>query len=508
MKRIMNVYESVRVAIRISFLGFVLIAFGFLIQNESVNIFYTFRNVFILMLAEGCLQLGRAIIINLPLIFMLNIVCKRANSAYPVCLGIVGYFAFLISTSLFAPTTLGSTAYSTGLGINSIFNMTGNSVRYPLELGLITSFLVGYIVRFCFIRSRHRSTLSILGFLNKDTAGLIYTIVLCTLCVIGASYVWPIAYTYIQKLITYIAADIHDPIRIGLYGVMDRTLSMFSLGNIIRQPFWYTSLGGSLQTISGTSIIGDVNIWAYAKEIVVNYEGAGRFVTPYYVINIFMIPFSILGTFLSINEKGARKKLLFGLAGTAFISIVCGNPLPFELLTLFTAPLLLVLYLIVVFVIFYALSYFGIYLGSNIVSNSTVTAMPGNLPDLIINLRDINHSETLFKIVLAGLIAGIVCLIVTMIYYRFLAYDLTKSGATEEFALDIISAVGGRDNIEMCGAGMYRICIHLKDLEQVNIEEIQDLRIKRVSETNYGIDIECGTSAYIISRKINKLIQL
>lgn len=207
MKRIMNVYESVRVAIRISFLGFVLIAFGFLIQNESVNIFYTFRNVFILMLAEGCLQLGRAIIINLPLIFMLNIVCKRANSAYPVCLGIVGYFAFLISTSLFAPTTLGSTAYSTGLGINSIFNMTGNSVRYPLELGLITSFLVGYIVRFCFIRSRHRSTLSILGFLNKDTAGLIYTIVLCTLCGIGASYVWPIAYTYIQKLITYIAAD-------------------------------------------------------------------------------------------------------------------------------------------------------------------------------------------------------------------------------------------------------------------------------------------------------------
>lgn len=187
---------------------------------------------------------------------------------------------------------------------------------------------------------------------------------------------------------------------------------------------------------------------------------------------------------------------------------MCGNPLPFELLTLFTAPLLLVLYLIVVFVIFYALSYFGIYLGSNIVSNSTVTAMPGNLPDLIINLRDINHSETLFKIVLAGLIAGIVCLIVTMIYYRFLAYDLTKSGATEEFALNIISAVGGRDNIEMCGAGMYRICIHLKDLEQVNIEEIQDLRIKRVSETNYGIDIECGTSAYIISRKINKLIQL
>ena len=170
MKRIMNIYESVRISIRIAFLGFALLAFGFLIQNESVNIFYTFRNTFILMMAEGSLKLGQTIILNLPLIFMLNIVCKRANSAYPVLLGLVGYFSFLISMSLFATTGLSSTAYSTGLGINSIFNTVSNDTRYPLELGLITSFVVGYIVRFCFIRSRHRSTLSILGFLHKDTA--------------------------------------------------------------------------------------------------------------------------------------------------------------------------------------------------------------------------------------------------------------------------------------------------------------------------------------------------
>ena len=72
----------------------------------------------------------------------------------------------------------------------------------------------------------------------------------------------------------------------------------------------------------------------------------------------------------------------------------------------------------------------------------------------------------------------------------------------------VVKEVGGKDNIVRCGASVLRICIHLKDLEQVNIEDIQDLRIKRVSETNYGIDIECGTSAYIISNKINKLIKL
>ena len=508
MKRIMSIYESVRISIRIAFLGFVLIAFGFLIQNESVNIFYTFRNTFILMLAEGSLKLGQTIIVNLPLIFMLNIVCKRTNSAFPVCLALVGYFSFLISTSLFSPTNLGSTAYSTGLGINSVINTTINDTRYPLELGLITSFIVGYIVRFCFIRSRHRSTLSVLGFLHKDTAGLIYTIVLCTLAGIGVSYVWPIIYTNIQRVINYIAVDIYDPIRIGTYGVADRMLSMFSLGNIIRQPFWYTSLGGSLQTLSGNSIIGDVNIWQYTKEIITNYEGAGRFITTYYVINIFVVPSFIIGSFLCINEKGQRSKLLLPTLGLILLSVVCGNPLPYELFSLFTAPLLLVLYLIIIFVVFFALSHFGIYLGSNITSGSTVTAMPGSLPDFIINLRDFNYSNTLLKIVIIGLIAGIVCLLLTIIYYRFLAYDLTKSGATDDFSLNIISALGGKENIVRCGASLLRICIHLKDLEQVNIEEIQDLHIKRVSETNYGIDIECGTSAYIICNKINKLIKL
>ena len=90
--------------------------------------------------------------------------------------------------------------------------------------------------------------------------------------------------------------------------------------------------------------------------------------------------------------------------------------------------------------------------------------MPGSLPDFIINLRDFNYSNTLLKIVITGLIAGIVCLLLTIIYYRFLAYDLTKSGATDDFSLNIISALGGKENIVRCGASLLRICIHLKDL--------------------------------------------
>ena len=100
------------------------------------------------------------------------------------------------------------------------------------------------------------------------------------------------------------------------------------------------------------------------------------------------------------------------------------------------------------------------------------------------------------------LIIGIVLIIVLLAILK-----ANKKDANLDFN-KLVEALGGKENIVRCGASLLRICIHLKDLEQVNIEEIQDLHIKRVSETNYGIDIECGTSAYIICNKINKLIKL
>ena len=42
MKKMMNLYESCKTPIRVAYFGFILVAIGFLIQNESVNVFYTF----------------------------------------------------------------------------------------------------------------------------------------------------------------------------------------------------------------------------------------------------------------------------------------------------------------------------------------------------------------------------------------------------------------------------------------------------------------------------------
>lgn len=504
----MKIYDSCNIAIRISFFAFLMIAFGFLIQNESVNIFYTFKNSIILFLAEASLKLGSTIITNLPMIFMLNIVCKRANSAYPVCLALVGYFSYEIVTMLFSTNTLPALAYASTNGINSVLNIT-TGTKLPLETGLIGSFIVAYITRISYIRSRHRTSYSILGFLNRDTAGIIYNIVFCSLAGIGIAYVWPFLFNYLQALITFISKDLSDPLRIGLYGMLDRVLSILSLNRIVRQPFWYSALGGSLQSpLTGQTIVGDVNIWNYIKNTNLVYNGAGRFITGFFIINMFIIPAIYLGTVLSMSDKDERKKFVLPLIGGIGISIICGNPLPMELTMLFTSPLLLILYLIVVGGVFYYLSFAQVYLGSTVATGDVASAMPGNFPDLIINLRNVNYLDKITMILIIGVVAFVVCFIITWIYHHFVSYDIARTGKARSLALTIIDAVGGEDNVDYAGSGLFKVCIHLVDLEKVNIEKIQkNLNINKVTETKDGIDIECGVSAYIIANRIQYFLQ-
>ena len=302
----MNLYESCKTPIRVAYVGFLLIGFGFLIQNESVNVFYTFRSNIILFIAEMFLKIGELIIMNLPLIFMLNIVCKRANNASPVVLALVGYFTFVVTTMLFANQNMNSLAYASGFGINSVFNsLTGT--RLPLETGMLGSFFVAYITRVSFILSRHRGNFSITNIFSRDTAGIIYNFFFCFILGVVVSYVYPFIFDYLQRGIRFIGNDLLDPFRIGIYTVADRLLSIVGLNNFIRTPFWYTSAGGSYSnTLTGQSIVGDVNIWAYIKNSNATYIGAGRFITPFYVINMFIIPAYYLGTLLSMSDKRQR----------------------------------------------------------------------------------------------------------------------------------------------------------------------------------------------------------
>ncbi|MDO4940974.1 MAG: hypothetical protein Q4E33_04710 [Erysipelotrichaceae bacterium] len=504
MKRIMNLYESCRTPIRVAYFGFILIAIGFLIQNPSVNLFYTIKSGTILFIGEFCMRIGEIIVMNLPLIFMLSIVCKRANSGSPLVMALVGYFTFLVTTMLFSNQSLGAQAYTTGIGVNSVFNLA-NGARYPLETGLIGSLLVAYITRFSYVASRNRSSYSILAFFNKDTAGIIYNIVFCFLGGIVISYGYPFLYKAFQNIINYIGQDLMDPVRLGIYGIFDRITSILGLSNIIRYPFWFTSLGGSYSnTLTGQSILGDVNIWTAVKDTTASYVGAGRFITPYYVINMFIVPAMYLGILTSMSDKQERNHYISVFILAMILSIIAGNPLPLELILLFTAPFLFAFYLLSVGTLFGVLSKIGAYLGFEFTGTNTSIAMPGSFPDFIINIRNPRVSSSLTTIVIVGLIAFVVCFIFSYLYYHYFAYDLVKTGKGDELIDKCIDAVGGIKNISNCGSGLFRLNFYLNDLEDVSFEKVRDLGARKITETRNGISIEFGTSSTIIARRINR----
>ncbi len=507
MKRLMDIYESCKTPIRVAYFAFVLIAFGFLVQNPNVNIFYTFRSSIILFIAELALRIGEFTVMNLPIIFMLNFVCKRAHNASPVVMSLIGYFTFLVTTMLLSPQNLGSQAYMSGSGIGSIFNVATGS-RSPLETGMIGSFLVAYATRAAFIFSRHRSNYSLTNLFSRDMAGIVYNFIFCFLLGVLVSYSYPFLYSYLQRTIAFIGSDLSDPMRIGLYSILDRVLSILGLGNIIRYPFWFTAAGGSLSnTMTGQSILGDVNIFNYVKDTNSAYVGAGRFITPYYVINMFMIPGIYLGTLCSVSDKKDRNYLWIMFVVAILLSIAAGNPLPVELLMLLTSPLLLIVYLLLIGLVSEFMVSHGVYLGFSGNVTNILTAMPGSFADYIINIRNASLAYSLRSIALIGAVAFLICFLMTWLYYRFIAFDFVKTGKGDEFVRLLIDSAGGIDNIIDAGAGLFKLNVYLKEPERISIEKIQDTGVHRVSETRDGLSFEIGTSSYAIARRIKKQLK-
>lgn len=503
MKRWNTLYDYCRLPIKVVTFACFLLAIGYLIQNENVNIFYTIRNQYILILGEVCYRVGHILMINTPFVFMLNLVSKRANSGAPTIMAIVGYITFLVFTMMLSSRTLPSTSYSAILGISYASPISGTI--YPLQTGLIGAILVALITRYSYIKSRRPSVYSFLSFLDKDIAGILYNIVFCALLGITVTLVWPTFINLISQVIVWIAEDISDPIRLSTYGILDRTLSIFGLGNIIRQPFWFGAQGGTYANLAGETIIGDVNIWRLMPEAQATYSGAGRFITPYYIINMFAIPAIYLGIYsINTSSRERKKSFLFTLILIGF-SIVCGNPLPIELTLLFTSPLLLIFHIVLSGSLFGTLYVNNAFLGFNY-SGSTISAMPGAFPDYIINARTPQYIHSLLMILAIGVIIAIIYFFATVAYYKYFAFDIAGSNKSKKIAQKIIDAVGGEDNIVRTYSSIFKVTIVVEDLERVTYEKLKQLGAGNVRETRDSIVLDFCSASTIIRKNIDNLI--
>lgn len=503
-----SLYEILLFPLLVLFTAFGMIGLGNILTNDA----FTFINIssdFAILLGRILMRTGSFIATNFPILLLVRLTARKNGSAASITAALCGYIAFQVTTMYFSSVrgSLPSTAYSSilGLSMTSTDSLTlRTGTHYPLQTGIVSAVIIAVLTQRNFSRSRRRNEYGFFSFIQRDSWMVLVNIFWSVVLGIIVSLVWPYFINLLQQAVDFISADTTNPVNLTSYGVLDRLLSVLGLSSFIRTPFWYNTNGGSWISVAGTNVAGDVNIWT-SQVAASNINGmAGRFITPYYVINIFAIPGLILGMYSMQTDRLEKRRTRGFYILLAVCSILGGILLPMDLLLLLLCPMLFffhVMYSSVLFGVFQAMH---VYLGFNYTGTSTITALPGTLLEFLSYMQSSQLLPTIIRIVIVGVISFFVYLFMTRFYFRHLALDLFHTGVRDDVVKGTIKAVGGVENIKLIHSSTERLVISLYDPSRIDVAKLQELGAVRVTETRAGFSIAYGAASTMIHLGIER----
>lgn len=506
MRRWHQLYEPLSLIVKLVAFGCALTVIGQIITNPAFYSLYVIESPLALMFGEGFLRIGQFLIVYAPLFMMFRLVISKNQAYRNISMGLVGYITFVVFSIFFSMNRLDSTAYSATLGIsisNSGIAEFANRVNYPLISGIFGPIIMVLIVRFVSKRLRNTSSIGLFGNIDPDLRGLVYTVILSILGSFAFSFVWTYAYQFLQSIITFIASDLNNPVNLMSYGLLDRIGSLFSINTLVRTPFWFNNAGGSISTIAGQAINGDVNIFSavIADNLTISY--AGRLITPYYVMNLVGIPIALIALYRVNSDKLERRRTLF-LVGLCFLlSIFGGGILPFELFLLIVSPVLYLFHLLMMAALFGILNSFGITLG--FVASSTITSVPGNIIEFIIYLANHRYRYICVAIIAIGLVVGLIYYGVITFYFK--KRDIKTFGAElQPLSKAIVEAFGGVENLKFVNASLTQCTVAVYDNTIIDPYALRRFGVTRIFEKRSGYGISLGANSYLVKKLIEAQI--
>ena len=283
--------------------------------------------------------------------------------------------------------------------------------------------------------------------------------------------------------------------------MFERISAILGLVDIPRNIFWFTSSGGTWMNEVGLNFFGDVAIWTAQKAQGVQATTTGGFITPYYVINLFIIPaFYIAYYSLCTSRKDRGRYWLFFLLAI-LISVFCGNPLPAEFLILLLSPMLYGFYIVIVGLLYAFLHIFNVIIGYNF-SDALLFANPGAGLDLIQYFRSAYVLPSLMKMLIIGLGAAILFVFLTRAYFSKYAFGLFQFVDKEKTTNEIINALGGIDNIIDAQSTPDKLTVELKNRELIDYAVLQSYGAYLILEAKGGYLIRLGNMSTIIRNEI------
>jgi len=493
--------------VKILFMAFVLLGLGGAVCNSALTVLLPASET-VLTIGAGLQFVGSFIISNFPLMIVITMVARRQDSSTPIYAAVMGYSVFLIASAFLSAQTYSSEFYHSVLGINvlmSEFNPLNETILYPFQTGIVAAVVVVWCARIAYRSTRYHSADGWLGYMDKDTMAVILTIIFCLVAGVVVTMLWPMMINIISVVMRKIASDITNPVNLFIYGVFDRLMSLFGLASISHNAFWFSNYGGSWMNQVGQNFFGDVNVWTAQQASLIVSNGAGRLITPYYLINFFEIPAVIIVTWGFYSNPNERKRYMSFMVIAIIVSIVFGTMLPFEIFLLITAPFILLIHLVTTGLLFGILQSIEVFIGHTY-TGSVNYANPGNIIDLISYFNDTYTRGNLYMFLIVGGIVFVFYFLICYLYYNNLALDLINLG-NRSIVDEFLKCIGGLGNVRNIHASTTKVTVKVINPSIVNLGRLHDAGVGKIVENKDGYSIYFGSDSVMIRKEVIKKIR-
>ena len=502
---------------------------------------------FIATIARVMEDIGWAIIGNLHVLFAVAIggswAKERAGGAFAGLLAfilinrITGALFGISSEMLVDPTATVESFIGSEMVVKDYFTSVLGSPA--LNMGVFVGIISGFLGATLFNKFYNFDKLpQALAFFNGKRFVPFVVILGSTITAVVLSFIWPFAQGALNGFGQWIATsqDTAPIIAPFIYGAGERLLLPFGLHHMLTIPMNYTELGGTYTILTGTNagsiVAGQESLWLAWVTDLNNLKAAGDMVTYHELLNsvtparfkagqVILSTASLMGVAFAMfrnvegNKKLAYKSMFISAALATFLT---GVSEPLEFMFMFISPVLYLIYAILAGLAFALADIINLRIHAfgliEFVTRIPMMANAGLTMDIInfvlaclaffgLNFAVFNFAIKKFKIATPGRLGN------------YNDEDESNSAAKTNAATgssqanEIITLLGGAENIVDVDACMTRLRITVKDSE--NVSEQSDWKatgaLGLIIKDN-GIQAIYGPKADVLKSEIQDILGL
>lgn len=405
---------------------------------------------------------GGSIFDNLPLLFAIGIAVGLAeeNNGVAGLAATIGYF---------------------------VLTKVAVSFNKDINMGVLAGIIAGTLASYLYNKYNSIKVPDFLGFFSGKRFVPIVTSLYALVLGVLAGYVWPLLQNGLNAFGNAVASA--GALGSFFFGLLNRLLIPFGLHHVFNSLFWFQF--GTFKDSSGKIVTGDLNRF-FALD-----PTAGTFMSGFFPIMMFALPAACLAM-ITAAKKENKKAVAGMLIGIAVTSFLTGITEPIEFTFMFIAPVLYGIHAVLTGTSLAIATALGVKVGFG---------FSGGLIDFVLNW---GISTKPVLLIVMGLIYAVIYYFIFLFFIK--KFNLQTPGREEDIsdsseqkstkssledkAVQILQAIGNKENIEAIDACITRIRLTVKNGEKIDENRLKQLGangIMKLDNKNYQIIV--GTVA-------------